>query len=98
MQRTPQDFLDDFLVLESQGGDRRAMGLLVERWHPRLLRHARAQLGREAHAAPQLASEVTQDAWVLINRNRAVREVKRVELQLARLAERIDRPTQSPPG
>jgi RNA polymerase sigma-70 factor (ECF subfamily) len=55
--RTSTD--DAVLVLRCQGGDARAFSALVDRWHPRLLRHA-ARLVGDAHAA----GDITQDTWI----------------------------------
>ena len=52
---------DQWLVLRCQGGDAEAFSELFNRWHPRLVRHARRLLDSadEAHDA-------TQDAWLSI--------------------------------
>lgn len=55
----PDDIYDELLVLRCQGGDRNAMGILVERWHPRLLRFAKRVLGDVS-----AAEDVVQASWV----------------------------------
>lgn len=58
---------DEWLVLRSQDGDGEAFELLVARWQPRLLRHARHLLGGESGAV-DAAHEVVQEAWLAIVR------------------------------
>ena len=58
-----QSIEDELLVLQAQGGDRRALEALAGRWNGRLLRHARLLTGEAAGAA-----DVTQDAWIGIVR------------------------------
>ena len=53
--------LDEFLVLECQAGNTRAVAHLAARWHSRLLYRARAQVGD-----PEGAQEVAQEAWLAI--------------------------------
>lgn len=61
--RTPDDVQDELLVMRCQDGDRQALGELVRRWQPRLLRHAgRLVDGLDA------AADVVQEAWVAIVR------------------------------
>lgn len=67
--RTPDDVYDELLVIRCQDGDREALAELVERWQPRLLRHAMRLTG---HA--DTAGEVAQEAWVAI-----VRGVRRLD-------------------
>jgi RNA polymerase sigma factor (sigma-70 family) len=61
--RTPDEVYDELLVLRAQGRDREALGTLVDRWQPRLLRHA-LRLTGDAEAA----DEVLQEAWLAIVR------------------------------
>jgi RNA polymerase sigma factor (sigma-70 family) len=59
MERSPEVVLDELLVLEAQGGDERAFARLVERWQPRVLRHALALTERH-----ELAADAAQEAWI----------------------------------
>jgi len=54
---------DSFLAASARLGDRTALARLAERWQPRLLAHARRLLGE-----PELAADVTQEAWIEIIR------------------------------
>jgi RNA polymerase sigma-70 factor (ECF subfamily) len=61
--RDPEDIHDQWLVLRCQEGDAAALVELVERWQPRLWRHAMRLAGdRDA------ANDVVQQAWVAIIR------------------------------
>jgi len=55
--------LDTYLAASARIGDRRALGRLAGRWHPRLLAHARRLTGEA-----DLAADVTQEAWADILR------------------------------
>ncbi|MCH8821940.1 MAG: RNA polymerase sigma factor [Planctomycetes bacterium] len=46
MTRSLQSIQDELLVLRSQGGDEKALELLIKSWQPRLWRHARRLTGR----------------------------------------------------
>ena len=46
MTRSLQSIQDELLVLRSQGGDEKALELLIKRWQVRLWRHARRLTGR----------------------------------------------------
>jgi RNA polymerase sigma-70 factor (ECF subfamily) len=61
--RSPDEVLDDWLVLAAQGGEADAFEALARRWHRRLIAHA---YRRTAH--PEGATEATQDAWLAIIR------------------------------
>lgn len=61
--RTPDDIYDELLVLRRQSGDDAALVELVQRWQPRLMRHAQRLTG-----APDAAGEVVQSAWLAILR------------------------------
>jgi RNA polymerase sigma factor (sigma-70 family) len=61
--RTPDEIHDEWLVLRCQEGDAAALGELVERWQPRLLRHAWRLTGTADGAA-----DVVQAAWLAIIR------------------------------
>lgn len=63
MERTGSDILDEILVLAAQDGDSRAISMLVERWHPRLVRHAGCLLGDH-----ERGKDAAQEAWVSIVR------------------------------
>jgi len=56
--------LDTYLAAAARTGDRRAMARLAERWHPRLVAHARRLTGEQ-----QLAADAAQDAWTDILRS-----------------------------
>lgn len=61
MPRTPDDILDELLVLQAQDGRGEAIDALVRRWQPRLMRHARRLTGdRDA------AEEVAQEVWLAV--------------------------------
>jgi RNA polymerase sigma-70 factor (ECF subfamily) len=55
--------LDEYLVASARIGDRRAFGLLVRRWSPRLVRHAWRLIGDE-----EAAMDAVQEGWVEIVR------------------------------
>lgn len=57
------EIYDEWLVLRAQGRDREALGALVNRWQPRLLRHALRLTGQADAAA-----DVLQEAWLAIVR------------------------------
>ncbi|MDQ0464869.1 RNA polymerase sigma-70 factor (ECF subfamily) [Caulobacter ginsengisoli] len=59
MNRDLEHVLDEYLVLQCRAGSRAAMGQLVGRWTPRLLRHASRTLN-----SPDAAADVVQDAWI----------------------------------
>ncbi|MFU8831026.1 MAG: RNA polymerase sigma factor [Wenzhouxiangella sp.] len=62
--RTEKDRVyDSFLAASARLGDRQALARLAERWQPRLMAHARRLTGE-----PELAADVTQEAWVEIIR------------------------------
>ena len=63
MTRTPDDILDELLVMRAQDGDPAAFAALVERWQPRLWRHA-ARLTTD----PDAAGDVLQNAWLAMSR------------------------------
>ena len=64
-----QRLVDELLVLRCQEGHRASFAQLVERWQPRLLRHARNLVWRE-----EAALDVVQDTWLVVARN--VRSLK----------------------
>lgn len=61
--RAKERILDDYLVAAARLGDRRAFGLLAERWNRRLLAHAWRLLGDE-----ESARDAVQEAWAEIVR------------------------------
>jgi len=61
MNRNADTVLDEYLVLVARGGSAPAFRQLVERWTPRLRRHARRVL-LDADAA----DDAVQDAWLAI--------------------------------
>ncbi len=63
MTRTPDDILDELLVLRCQDGDARAFEVLVTRWQQPLRRHAWRLTG-----CTDAASDVVQEAWLAIVR------------------------------
>ncbi len=62
-ERTPASVLDEYLVVESQLGDRVAFARLVDRWHARLLRHA-YHYTQDGEAA----RDVAQESWIAVVR------------------------------
>lgn len=64
MQRNSETILDEYLLAAALTGDRPAWQRLVERWQPRLLRHAWRLLGDV-----ERARDAVQDAWLEILRN-----------------------------
>jgi RNA polymerase sigma-70 factor (ECF subfamily) len=63
VDRTPDRFLDEYLVLLSQAGSTDALDGLVRRWTPRLLRYAARVLGGSTEAA-ETARDVVQETWI----------------------------------
>ncbi|MBX3726099.1 MAG: sigma-70 family RNA polymerase sigma factor [Xanthomonadales bacterium] len=63
MPRNSGEVFDEYLVLAAATGDRAAAAGLVERWQPRLLRHARRLLG-----GSEAARDAVQEAWIDILR------------------------------
>lgn len=61
MRSDKERALDAYLTAAARMGDRKALGRLAERWHPKLLAHAHRLLGE-----PELAADVTQEAWMQI--------------------------------
>lgn len=61
--RSPDEVLDDWLVLAAQEGEVHAFEALARRWHRRLIAHA---YRRTAHT--EGATEATQEAWLAIIR------------------------------
>lgn len=63
MRRDTQRIFDEYLATSARAGDRDAWQRLVERWQPRLLRHAWRLCGD-----PEQARDRTQEAWLEIFR------------------------------
>ena len=63
MPRKTSQVLDEYLVAAARTGDRRALGLLAERWHGKLAAHAWRLTGEA-----DVASDAAQAAWVEIVR------------------------------
>jgi RNA polymerase sigma factor (sigma-70 family) len=61
--RSAAAVLDAYLVVRSQLGDAGAFGQLVDRWQPKLLRHARCLTGTR-----ETAKDVAQESWLAIVR------------------------------
>jgi RNA polymerase sigma-70 factor (ECF subfamily) len=61
--RSRERVVDELLVLAAQAGRADAFEGLAQRWHPRLLRHARRLTGDS-----EAARDAVQDAWVSIAR------------------------------
>lgn len=59
MDRDLDHVLDEYLVLQSRAGSRPAQRQLIERWSPRLLRHA----GRLLNSA-EAARDIVQETWL----------------------------------
>jgi RNA polymerase sigma-70 factor (ECF subfamily) len=67
--RSAEDIQNELLVMQCQDGDGDSLLALVNRWQPRLLRHA-IRLTREHEAA----LDIVQEAWVAI-----VRGIRRLD-------------------
>jgi len=63
LNRDSERLFDEYLVTAAATGDRQAYVRLVERWQPRLLRHAWRMLGDA-----ERARDMVQEAWVEILR------------------------------
>ena len=63
MMKKPEHILDEFLVLNAQNGDRKAMTMLVSKWHGVLIKQAY----RNVHIMV-VAEDIVQDSWHLIIR------------------------------
>lgn len=61
--RPDQPVLDELLVLQCQTGDLQALDELVQRWQPRLWRHAVRLCGSN-----EIAWDLSQEAWLAIVR------------------------------
>lgn len=63
MNRTPDEIVDELLVLRSQAGDKAAWRQLVHRWQPRFY-----ALARRLTSHHEGAADVTQETWIAIMR------------------------------
>jgi RNA polymerase sigma-70 factor (ECF subfamily) len=63
VDRNSEQIYDEFLVVAAITGDRAALARLVDRWQPRLLRHAWRVVGDA-----ERAKDVVQEAWLDILR------------------------------
>lgn len=61
MQRTPEQILEEFLVLQAQNGNRESIEKLFDRWQTRFVHYA-FQITNDRH----LAADVVQEAWLSI--------------------------------
>ncbi|MDT8409692.1 MAG: RNA polymerase sigma factor [Wenzhouxiangellaceae bacterium] len=61
MRSEKEKIYDAWLAASARLGDRQALSLLAERWNARLLAHACRLTGE-----PELAADVTQEAWTQI--------------------------------
>ncbi len=61
MTNNPDHIFDELLVLKCQSGDKKALTLLVKRWHQKLLRQA----NRHLYDAEE-SKDVVQDSWQAI--------------------------------
>ena len=63
MEKSPEVIYDESLVLRCQSGEEAALNELVQRWHPKLLRHAAHLTERQ-----EAARDVVQESWLAIVR------------------------------
>lgn len=66
MDRDSERIFDEYLVVTAQAGDRASLRRLVERWQPRLVRHAWRVMGDA-----ERARDMVQEGWVEILRGLA---------------------------
>jgi len=60
--KDPQEHIvDELLVIQVQSGDRRALSLLIKRWHVKILKQAYRHLRNM-----DTAKDIAQDSWVAI--------------------------------
>jgi len=59
--RKPGNIFDGLLVLQAQSGDKKALSLLVRRWHPKMYRQAYWYT-----KDPDKAKDIVQDSWSVI--------------------------------
>ena len=64
MKRTPDEIVDELLVLQSQAGSARAWRQLVQRWQPKFYAQARRLTANQEGAA-----DVVQETWIAIMRS-----------------------------
>ncbi|MEL6110306.1 MAG: sigma-70 family RNA polymerase sigma factor [Planctomycetota bacterium] len=79
--RNADEIFDEWLVLRCQGGDSKALTMLVERWQPRLLAFAIRVLGER-----DAAEDAVQTSWVdIVKRIRSVKDPKAIRPWLFRV-------------
>lgn len=66
VERGKARLLDEFLVASARTGDRKALSMLVERWHAKLVAHAWRLTGD-----PEVARDAAQAGWLDILRGLA---------------------------
>jgi len=77
----PDEIYDEWLVLRCQGGDAKALTLLVERWQPRLMGLAVRILGER-----DAAEDAVQSCWVdVVRRINSVNDPKSIRPWLFRI-------------
>jgi RNA polymerase sigma factor (sigma-70 family) len=64
MAKTKEHIFDEWLVLQFQSGDKKALTILVKRWHKRLVIHSN-RFVKDIDAA----KDIVQDSWIVIFRN-----------------------------
>lgn len=59
--KTTEHIIEEWLVINSQSGDRKALELLIKRWHPKIVR-------RILHATKDSVAtqDIAQEAWITI--------------------------------
>ena len=60
----PENILDSWLVLDYRSGNKKALALLVKRWHPKFCKQA-YWYTRDVHQAKDIA----QESWTIIMKN-----------------------------
>lgn len=63
MEPNENRIVDEFLVMQCQDGDRKALSALVNKWQPPFLRYA-SLVTRD----PDMAADILQEAWIKIIR------------------------------
>lgn len=61
MEKNPEQIFDELLVLKCQSGDKRSLSLLINRWHPKLIRQANRHL-----YDIEASKDVVQESWQAI--------------------------------
>lgn len=63
MRKKPEHILDELLVLNAQNGDKKAMAILVNKWHGVLIKQAYRNT-----QTMETAKDIVQDSWQVILR------------------------------